>query len=730
MKLGLDNPCPCGSGRNYKHCCKKNKIRNSSKQSSSTLSKSATAPIATANRTPDFNSMLTLFNSRRYAELESQVKTLLETNPDEPFAWQLLGGALQMQGKNALYAFKKVSELSPNDAAAHFNLGVAYKSEGQFEHAITSYRRALVLKPDYVEALNNLNNVLTTLEKQNIRGNLPLLNEFNQLISLFNEGQYVEVEKQVRLVINQSPESGVAWKLLGNCLHRQGKNQDALASLIKATKLLHNDSEAYFNLGIAQASLGQHIHSAESYRKAISIQPNSAKAYNNLGTTLLNLGQVENAIESYQKAIAISPDYSRAHSNFLFALNHHDNINAQALFAEHLFFAEQFEQPLKANWSKHKNSKEPKRCLQIGFVSAELCSHAVTSFLESVLANLGKYPGLSLHAYYNNTIEDDVTRRMKLHFKYWHSVANLSDDELANKIRLDSIDILYDLSGHMTNNRILTFARKPSPLQISWIAYPCTTGLNSMDYYQADRFLFPDNRFNSIFTEKIVRLNASSAFLPIKDAPPVNDLPALTNGYITFGSFNRICKINKPVVTLWAKLMRALPNSKMLLGAMPKDEQYHILLEWFAQNGIEKNRLTFHPNGNTHYYLSLHHQVDICLDTFPYNGETTTCNALWMGVPTLTLSQQTVASWVGTSILGHFNLQSFAAHNETDFLEKGLLMANNLIELSKIRAGLRERFATSAKCQPQLVAASMERALRTMWQRWCAGLAAESFDVD
>jgi protein O-GlcNAc transferase len=729
MKLNRNNACQCGSGKKYKHCCERKAEATSLRPSSATsnLTESHTALVAS---TPaNFDSLLTLFNNQRYVELESKVKALLELYPDAPFAWQLLGGALQMQGKDALIAFQKVAALSPNDAEAHFNLGVAYKSAGQLEQAIANYRQALILKPNYIEASNNLGNVLKDIGQHDNNGLTSTLHQLNQLISLFNKGKFIEVESQARLLIAQFPESFVAWKLLGNCLHRQGKTQEALPALLTATILSPNDAEAHFNLAISQASLGQLHNSVVSYRKAILIKPDFAEAYLNLGTTLQHLGLIDDAIESYRKALEVKPTYVQAYSNLLFTLNHSEKINAEALFNEHLFFAEQFERPLQANWSQHENSRNSKRCLQVGFVSADLCSHAVASFLEPVLGCLAKYPQLSLHAYYNNTVADEITQRLKGYFKHWHSIANLSDGELAEKIRLDGIDILYDLSGHMANNRILTFARKPAPLQVSWIAYPCTTGLSAIDYYQADHCLFPNARLYNKFTEKIIRLPASSAFSPIKDAPPINALPALSNGYITFGSFNRISKINKSVVALWSQLIRALPNSKMLLGAMPKNDQYQILIEWFAQNGIERSRLSFHPNGNSNYYLSLHHKVDICLDTFPYNGETTTCNALWMGVPTLTLAGQTLANFVGTAILDHFNLQSFAAKNENDYVKRGLLLASNLAELSKIRAELRARFATSAKSQPELVAASMEHALRIMWERWCAGLPAKSLDA-
>jgi protein O-GlcNAc transferase len=329
---------------------------------------------------------------------------------------------------------------------------------------------------------------------------------------------------------------------------------------------------------------------------------------------------------------------------------------------------------------------------------------------------------LSLHAYSNHAIEDAVTQRIKGHFAYWHSIVSLSDEALAEKIRADSIDILIDLSGHTAGNRLLAFARKPGPVQVSWIGYPGTTGLQAVDYFLTDRFCLPPGQFDDQFTEKIVYLPACTPFMPSNEAPLVNALPALNNGFVTFGSFNRLSKLSPSVIALWSQLLRALPDSRIVLGAVPQDG-YDALIDSFAQEGIVRERLSFHPK------CGLHHQVDICLDTFPYNGGTTIWHALWMGVPTLTLAGNTVAGRSGAAILGNSGLEVFIAHDPADFVQKGLLWSVNLAALSDIRTELRERFTQSAVGQPALIAAGLERALRSMWQRWCDGLPPAVLDV-
>jgi predicted O-linked N-acetylglucosamine transferase (SPINDLY family) len=261
------------------------------------------------------------------------------------------------------------------------------------------------------------------------------------------------------------------------------------------------------------------------------------------------------------------------------------------------------------------------------------------------------------------------------------------------------------------------------------MGFPGTTGLQAMDYYLSDQFFLPSGQFDDQFTEKIVHLPASAAFQPSLDAPPVNALPAQDNGYVTFGSFNRPAKISRAVVALWSQLLRAMPSSRMVLGAMPKEGQRNAVLEWFDQEGIDHKRLSIYEVCGMKDYQALHHQVDICLDTFPYNGGTTTLHALWMGVPTLTLVGGTPAGRTGASILGHVGLHAYMATDADEFVQKGLQLAGDLAALSDLRAQLRGRFAESAMGQPAVVAAGLEQALRTMWQRWCDDRAPVAFTV-
>jgi protein O-GlcNAc transferase len=789
MKPARNKPCPCGSGKKFKHCCE------------------GKAASGIPPPPAEINPLISLYNAGRFAELESKAHDLTGRYPYFGFGWKLLGSALQIQGKDALSAFREAAELMPDDAEAHYNLGVALKSTGLLAEAAASYRMALQIKPEYAEALNNLGNILKELgqlrdaadsyrralelkpNSAEAHNNLGMVLQrlgqnddaavcyhralaikpdhaaahYNLGVIQHESGKLDEAAASYRQVVQLKPDFADAFNNLGLVLTDLGQFNEAVASYFRAVEIKPDDADVYNNLGIALKSLGKFNEAITSYRRALEIEPDYAKAHNNLGIAQHDLGESDAALASYCRALEIEPDYAKAHnnlamllqalgqmdaalasyrgalelepdyaearSNLLFCLSHNEAVDAKSLFAEHCRFGEQFEAPLRRTWSKHGNALDPQRPLQVGFVSGDFYNHAVASFIEPVLAHLSGYPQLSLHGYYNYTVEDAVNQRLRGYLTHWHPVAGLPDAVLAQKIREDGIDILIDLSGHTGKNRLLTFARKPAPVQASWMGYPGTTGLSAMDYYLADPFFLPPRQYDNQFIEKLVYLPANAPFLPSTSAPMVNALPALVNGYLTFGSFNRLSKLGRSVIALWSQLLRALPDSRMLLAGLPEEGKYGTLIDWFAQEGITRERVDFHVRSDMQRYLSLHHQVDVCLDTYPYTGGTTTLHALWMGVPTLTLAGHTAAGRQGAAILGHASLEEFVAHDAADFVRKGLSLAGDLAALSAIRARLRERFAQSAMGQPVLIAAGLERALRVMWQRWCAGLPPAVIDV-
>ncbi|MEW5965583.1 MAG: tetratricopeptide repeat protein [Pseudomonadota bacterium] len=640
-------------------------------------------------------------------EAEASLLTAIELQPDNAVAHNSLGVALQAQerAEDAEASYRRALECASEYGAAHRNLGMLLADQERFDEADAHFLRALEIDSRDVEALGNRSNLLSRMER------------------------LAEAEAGFRAALAINPANARMHANLGRLLRNAQRLEEATTHFREALQLDPEDRNVRNLLGNTLLERGYAAEAEGCFRGILKSMPDNAAALNNLGNALMGLGRLDEATVALRRAAEQAPDSAPLRSNLLFALSLSSQVDPGSLFAEHVDFGEHFERDLKPAWPEHRHVRDAERRLHVGFVSADFFNHAVASFVEPVLQCLAGQPGLTLHAYYNHVINDAVTAKLRACFDHWNAVSDLTDEALADKIRTDGIDILIDLSGHTGFNRMLTFARKPAPLQATWIGYPSTTGLSAMDYYLTDRHTLPPGRFDDQFTEKIAYLPANSPFLGAPEAPAINSLPALGRGHITFGSFSRPNKISREVVTVWSTLMRAVPDSRMILGGMPENGGHAVLATWFAEEGIDPARLDFRTRSSLTEYLGLHHEVDLCLDTFPYNSGTTTLHALWMGVPTLTLAGNTVAGRSGASILGHAGLDVFVAEDIEDFVAKGESWCGRLDELSAIRAGLRERFAASPRGQPAVVAAGVARALRMMWQRWCAGLPPASFEV-
>ncbi len=587
--------------------------------------------------------------------------------------------------------------------------------------------------------------------------------ETTRFTSLYNKGHIAEAVKLARSFTQRFPADGNAWRWLGIALHRLGRYDEALIPLRKTAEMLpeelesrtvladtlrlkgmHSDAEqvcraiiainpeyaeAQRIYGMSLVYQGRVAEGLAAARRAIELSPHDSSLYSTLGVLQLDLGLLADAEQNFRVALEKDPKNAIAADNFLFSLTHNPEIGHDVLFAEHLKFAQQHEAPVRSQWPRHVNKRVPTRKLKIGLVSGDLFRHAVSSYLLPIMEHLAKDPSVSLHVYNNHIAEDDYTGLLRDCADEWHQITGMPDAQLANKIRDERIDILFDLSGHTGRNRLLTFARKPAPIQVSWLGYPATTGLSAMDYYLVDRFGVPFGPAERMFSEKIVHLPANAPFLPEQSAPPVNILPAMHNGYVTFGSFNRLNKLRPDVIALWAELLHAQPSSRMLLGAIATDEDEQTLMDWFARAGIDRERLMFRRRSSIPVYLQQHFHVDICLDTFPYTGSTTVLNSLWMGVPTLTIAGDTLPSRAGTTWMSHVELQDFLAADKADFVAKGVALSSDIAALAQLRTGLRERCMASAAFRPDVVAAGVSRALRIMWQRWCDGQPVTAFEV-
>ena len=376
------------------------------------------------------------------------------------------------------------------------------------------------------------------------------------------------------------------------------------------------------------------------------------------------------------------------------------------------------------------NSRTTDRPLKIGFVSADLRNHAVAKFVIPFFEELHKRPEFITYAYSNHGAVDESMLAIQKNMDVWRTVVQWSDDKLAEKIREDQIDILVDMSGHTAGDRLKVFARHPAPVQMTWLGYPGTTGLKAMDYLVTEESLLPGENISPQFTEKIIRLPRAFSFDGKNTIQPVGAAPCIENGFITFGSFNRLNKINREVIALWSAVLRAVPDSRLQMAAMPANGAPEELLAWFQEENISEDRLYFYPRSGFSEYLKLHNQVDLCLDTFPYTGGTTTLHALWMGVPTLTLVGKTYPSYQGGLAACQVGLNDhFIANTKEDFVRKACLLAENHMVLNRIREQLFAYLLESYDEKLEVVLNGFSKAFLSVWGKWCAGGSSEAFSI-
>ncbi|MFM0216004.1 MULTISPECIES: tetratricopeptide repeat protein [Paraburkholderia] len=547
-------------------------------------------------------------------------------------------------------------------------------------------------------------------------------------VSLHKNNQFREVMSAARKTIELDPNDVICRLLLSDTLRHTGALAEAEAQIRQLIAIAPEHAEAHRILGVTLLALGKRAEALASCQRATDLAPRSAAVHSSLGTLYLGIGAMELAEKSLRLALELEPANNNARSNLLFCLTHNSTIDTAALFKEHCKFGEIHNVPA-AGTRRYTNKRNPDRKLRIGFVSGDFCNHAVAYYFLPIAQHLSRDADLSLHFYYTFGLTDHLTEKLQAHAHAWHPVADLSDAALVKKIIDDGIDIVVDLSGHTAHTRIIALAHKPAPIQASWIGYPATIGMSAFDYFLSDRFVTPPEQFEDQFVEKLALLPAIAPYMPPPNCPPVNALPALHKGHITYGSFNRLNKLSPEVIALWSAILRAQPSSRMVIGAISGKLDEPTYLEWFAAEGITADRLTFCPRGALPVYMQQHHQVDICLDTFPYTGSTTTLNALWMGVPTITMPGTSMSSRGGACWLEHVQLNQFIVRDKEEFVRRAIELTRDLDALNELRIGMRERCMNSIPFQPEKVAAGLSIALRTMWKRWCTGEASTAFEA-
>lgn len=680
---------------------------------------------------------LDLLRARQLAEGVASLRRALELNPKVRALHAVLAAALlELEHFDDAVAAYRSALRFQDDADLHQGLAEALSRLGHHREAEAPARRAVELEPDNVGFLLLLGKVLHALKKLEDAvpvfervvaldpGRIAARHDLGLLLSLL--GRHEEANACFQTVLEAEPEHPATLLQLGRSYRSLKQYAQAERWYGRLHDLEPTRVDVLVELGNVLRLNGNPAAAVALLQRALEMAPNDTEVLYSMLGACFNTGEWELALQLARKVMEVQPS-AAANSVMLFILSH-CCMDPDELTREHFAFGTRWETPLRALRRPHPNGRDPGRRLRIGMVSGDLYHHALTNFVAPVFEVMKHSKEVALYAYYNNTIEDSMTAQLRAAVAGWHPIAHLDDEAVEALIREDEIDILIDLSGHSALNRLPLFARKPAPLQASWVGYAGTTGLEAMDYILCDQFMVPEGRYESQFTENIVRLPLGAPFMSATNAPPVNPLPALRNGYITFGSFHRISKLNRDVVAQWSRLLQAVPSAKMLLGGMEAGAD-EVVLDWFADNGIARERLILRHRTHVYGYLQQHHEVDVCLAPFPYSGSTTIGHALWMGVPTLATIGPTNPSHAVVPMLAHLGLGDFIADNEAAYVALGIFLSQNFDALAAMRTTMRERFAKSMLGYPDITAAALERCLRKMWERWCAGEAAAPYRV-
>jgi predicted O-linked N-acetylglucosamine transferase (SPINDLY family) len=574
-----------------------------------------------------------------------------------------------------------------------FQIALQHHQNGQLREAEHHYRLALARRPDYAEALNNLGNVLFAL------------------------GRATEAEQCYRRTLELRPGSGVIYGNLGKALAGLGRDSEAEHSMRTAIELQPDYAEAHNDLGKLLQQRGLLDAAEQSYRRACMLNPALGAAHFNLGNLLFSFGRIEDAERSYRRAAELDPGHAEAQRNLLYMLNYVPGKHPAEIFAEHREFARRFVPVVQA--PPHANSRIPGRRLRIGYVSGDLRDHAVAFFIEPVLAKHDR-GAFEIFCYYNFPRTDSVTERLKSHAVHWRDVIQLDDQTLAAMVRHDQIDILVDLSGHTVYNRLLLFGQKPAPIQATWLGYLNTSGLDAMDYRITDAHATPAGRLDGFHVEKLVRLPDSQwCYRPPRDCPDVAPPPCTTQGQVTFASFANLSKISDQTIALWGRLLKRVPGSQLLVTSAILASIPDRYLDRFLHHGIAAERIRFLGYLPLPDYLALHREADIILDTFPYSGGTTSCHALWMGVPVVALAGDTATSRGCASLLHTVGLNELVAETEEQYLDIAATLASDSGRLAVLRAEMRARMRASPLMDERRFTRNLELAYREMWHSWC-----------
>jgi protein O-GlcNAc transferase len=699
----------------------------------------------------------------RWEDAADAYRRVIAINPDSPESHYALGIALACLADHtgAIAAYQAAVALQPDYADAFNNLGNAHRMLGQMPEAAAAYERAIALRPDYAGAMSNLGTLLNgqakTTEAMQWLGKAvhlePLVSAHavNLAAALCDQRRFADAVPLLRSVLSAEPTHAQAANNLANALQGLGQLREAEAQFEKAISLQPDYADAMNNLGNLCRQLGEFSRAMDWYesairasrsfavamnnagcvlrtlgrldeaeamlRRALAVDPRLAGLHDNLGNVLKDSGQVEQAIACYRRAIVLDPRAWGTHGNLAYSLSFASS-DGRAILEECLRWKQQHTADLQTEIRAHANDRTPDRRLRVGYVSPDFREHCQSLFVMPVLSN-HDHESFEIFCYSSVERPDRYTKQIAEYADVWREVAALDDASLAKLIREDRIDILVDLTMHMAGGRPLVFARKPAPVQIAWLAYPGTTGMSAIDYRLSDARLDPPG-YETFYSERTIHLPDSFwCYHPLTDRPAVNQLPAIQSGQINFGCLNNPCKLTDDTLRLWAAVMRALPASTLTVMNPPGAYRQRFL-QRFSQHGVDGSRVEFVAYRPRADYLESYHRIDIGLDTFPYNGHTTSLDSFWMGVPVVTRVGQTCVGRGGLSQLFQLDLLELAAGSDEKFITAALGLASDLDRLATLRQQLRPRLRASALMDGRRFTHNLESIFRQTWLDYAA----------
>jgi protein O-GlcNAc transferase len=640
------------------------------------------------------------YEKGNFQHAEDICRKILKAQPNNIRAHNLLGDILRGERKfdESIIHYKRAMKIDPKFPASYFNLGKTLQQKGEFDDAITYYQKVIDLDPAFPGSYVNLGNIY---QEKGL---------FDNAINCYQKA------------IELDPNFPGSYVNLGNIYQEKGLFDNAVNCYQKAISINPIHVTAFHNLGHVYQEKGLFSDAIAFYQKALQLNPLRADTYSSLGNVYFNQGNLDKAEECFRHALNLKPDSLYAYQHLLLLVNCNSRYDMQNIYCEHLNFAKQLAEPLYSTIIPFINERTPDRRLKIGYVSSDFRRHSVSFFIEPVLYTHNK-KHFEIFCYSTYHKQDDVTLRLQGYADNWINIAGMSDEKAAELIREDKIDILIDLAGHTAYSRILLFARKPAPIQVTWIGYPATTGLATIDYKIVDKYTDPPGITEHFYTEELIRLNdCFLCYLPDSNSPTVAELPSVSTDHVTFGSFNHFAKISPEIISLWAKILKTIPNSHLVLKSKSLSDitVCSSLIAAFAQKNIAAERITlFSWMTSQREHLDLYNRIDIGLDTFPYNGATTTCEALWMGIPVITLEGTTPASRVGVSLMSNVGLPELIAKTQEEYIRIAVNLANDTKKLQKLRRELRNIMACSPLTNAKQFTVNLEHSYHKMWEKWC-----------